>query len=426
MPKKLSPPIRALVLDGQECHALAAVRSLGRHGVEISAASHKPRAMSFRSRHCAHRLISPAPAEEPTAYADWLLDTLSRQPQNALLFFGEASADVVSRHRDTLQRLTGCPMPPRDTFLTADRKDRVVRLARDLGVPVPASHELRDWSDADALASRLAFPVIVKGVYGSGGHQVELVREPRDLPAAVRRIAATRPDPSLPLPVVQEFIPGCGYGLTALVRGGEPMAVFMHRRLAEHDVQRGEGLAHATAAAESVFEPELQASGLQLLRALRWDGMAMVEFRRSTRDGRFYLMEINPRFAGSLDLAIAAGVDFPWLYVQMTGGPLAPAPAYTLGLKYRWLISKNLANAFEHPLGYALGMLSTLRPDTRSDLCLRDPGPHLSHLHEAAWWVREHVRRRAVAPPPEPEPPASSRLPSGLDAGSPAELTPSR
>ena len=117
----------------------------------------------------------------------------------------------------------------------------------------------------------------------------------------------------------------------------------MHRRLVEHDVTRGAELAHATPGAESVDEPALRASGLALLRALEWDGVAMVEFRRSDRDGRFYLMEINPRFPGSLDLAIASGVDLPWLYMQMAiGRPVEGPASYRLGLRYHWLVSKNM------------------------------------------------------------------------------------
>jgi hypothetical protein len=119
----------------------------------------------------------------------------------------------------------------------------------------------------------------------------------------------------------------------------------------------------------------------------------MVEFRRSARDGRFYLMEINPRFVGSLDLAVAAGMDLPWLYAQMAAGrPVVGPNRWRVGLRYRWLLSKNVAGLFEHPLATALGALSVLRPDTRCDLSLRDPGPHWSHMRDALYWMRRNRR----------------------------------
>jgi predicted ATP-grasp superfamily ATP-dependent carboligase len=427
--QRIVPALCALVLDAQECHALAGIRSLGRSGVKVVAASHKPDAMGFFSRFCQRRLLAPSPAEQPETFASWLLDTLGAEHYDALLFFGEASANVVARHRDEVQSLTGCPLPSYEAFLTADRKDRVLRLARSIGVPVPLTRELASLDAAPDLARRLSFPVIVKGVYGSGGHEVRFVRERDDFLAAVQQIAALRPDPSQPLPVIQEYVPGRGYGLTALTSAGEPLAVFMHRRLAEHDVARGAALAHASPGAESVDDPELREAGLRLLAALRWDGVAMVEFRRSDIDDRYYLMEVNPRFAGSLDLAVAAGVDLPRLYVQLAAGlPVDPPPTARVGLRYRWLLSKNVTEAFENPLGYAQSVLSTLRPDTRSDLALTDPKPHYSHLRNAAWWVREHLAGRgthaqpALASAPEASAPAPVAAPESEECSTPSRL----
>jgi predicted ATP-grasp superfamily ATP-dependent carboligase len=405
-------PLRILILDGQYVHALTAVRSLGRRGAHVAVAAHKPHAMCFKSRWCHDRILAPNSNEEPQAWVSWLFETLRRGSYDATLFFGESTAELLSQHRDRIQKWTGCPLPSRDIFLTADRKDRAARLASQLGVPVPATHELEHLEDCERLAGQLDFPVVVKGVYSSGSQQVAVVRDPSQLAATVQRIAALRRSPALPLPLVQEWVPGRGYGLTALMRRGEPVATFMHRRLGEHDISAGVRFAHGAAGAQSVFEPELQHHGLTLLQALCWDGIAMVEFRRSRRDGRFYLMEINPRFVGSLDLAVAAGMDLPWLYAQLAAGrPVVGPNRYRVGLRYRWLLSKNVAGFFENPLGTAWGALSVLRPDTRCDLSLRDPGPHWSHLRDALYWVRR--KRSGGAGRPAGAAPAPAAAPSG-------------
>jgi predicted ATP-grasp superfamily ATP-dependent carboligase len=359
--------------------------------------------MGFASRYATHRLLCPSPVLEPQAYTDWLLETLRRCRYEATLCFEEATADLLSRHRDRVQKLTGCPIPPREIFLAAARKDRVARLAAQVGVPVPTTHELERLADAPALAEKLEYPVVVKGVHSSGSQQVELVRDRSQFVATVERLAALRTDPALPLPIVQDFIAGEGYGLTALVRRGEPIAVFMHRRLGEHDVSRGVRFAHGATGAQSVDEAELRQAGLTLLHALCWDGIAMVEFRRHRRDGRFYLMEINPRFVGSLELAIAAGIDFPWLYAQLAAGrPVLGPNRYRVGLRYRWLLSKNVAEVFENPFGSLVGALSVLRPDTRCDLSLRDPRPHVSQLRNALWLAKQHLRLAPGAPADSP------------------------
>jgi predicted ATP-grasp superfamily ATP-dependent carboligase len=329
---------------------------------------------------------------------------LRRGHYDATLCFEEATADILSDYRDTVRHYTGCPMPEREAFVTASRKDRAAKLARDLGVAVPTTHELQTFADLEPLAHSLQFPVVVKGVSSSGSQQVAVADNAAAMGDLVRRIAGLRHNPELPLPVIQEYIPGDGYGVTAQMRNGAMIAHFMHRRIAEHDIAAGLALAHGATGAESVHEPEMLQAATRLLEALQWNGVAMVEFKRHRDTGQFYFIEINPRFVGSLELAVASGVDLPWLFAQQAAErPVAGPTRYRVGLKYRWLISKNVADAFERPLGYWAGVLASLLPVSRTDLSLRDPGPHRAHARNAMWWIREHLRRqRQTAPTPAP------------------------
>ena len=94
-----------------------------------------------------------------------------------------------------------------------------------------------------------------------------------------------------------------------------PIAWFAHRRIREKPPSGG-----VSVLCESVaVDPMLKEYAERLLRAAEYRGVAMVEFRIGT-DGRPYLMEVNARFWGSLQLAIDCGVDFPWLYYQMLMG----------------------------------------------------------------------------------------------------------
>lgn len=388
-----SPGQRALILDAQYCHALCAVRSLGRRGALVDVASHKPHAQSFSSRYRHEKLQCPDPNRNRAAYVQWLIETLKRGHYDVTMCFEEATADILSDYRDTVLHYTGCPMPEREAYLTASRKDRATQLARRLGVAIPATHELQNFEALEALSQQLTFPVVVKGVASSGSQQVAIAENAAEMGHHVRRIAQLRNNPDLPLPVIQEFIPGSGYGITALMRQGKVVASFGHRRIAEHDISSGVGFAHGATGAESVDEPDMRQAALTMLEELKWNGIAMVEFRRHRDTGLFYFIEINPRFVGSLELVVAAGIDLPWLFAQQASEqPVVGPTRYRVGLKYRWLISKNVANAFENPIGYWRGVLASLLPGSRTDLCLRDPGPHLSHLRNAVWWIREHLR----------------------------------
>ena len=81
----------------------------------------------------------------------------------------------------------------------------------------------------------------------------------------------------------------------------------------------------------------------KLFKGLRWNGVAMVEFKIDKRDNLPKLMEINPRFWGSLALPIYAGVDYPYLLFQLARGEkVKKVEQYKVGVKARWLLLGDL------------------------------------------------------------------------------------
>ena len=78
---------------------------------------------------------------------------------------------------------------------------------------------------------------------------------------------------------------------------------------------------------------------MRLLGPLGWHGVAMLEFKQDAAHREVFLIEVNGRFWGSLQLAIAAGVDFPYLTYQLAVGERPSVPrALPVGVKNRWLL----------------------------------------------------------------------------------------
>ena len=68
-----------------------------------------------------------------------------------------------------------------------------------------------------------------------------------------------------------------------------------------------------------------------LVRDINLEGYCEVEFRRDAA-GVPYLMEINPRLSASVEIAVRAGVDFPYLLYQWaSGGPIERVAGYRIG-----------------------------------------------------------------------------------------------
>lgn len=89
----------------------------------------------------------------------------------------------------------------------------------------------------------------------------------------------------------------------------------MHQRLREYPITGG-----ASTAAKTVYHEEAFMHGKKLLDALKWNGPAMVEFKYDPQTNKLALMEINPKFWGSTELGLAAGVNFGELLVKDNQG----------------------------------------------------------------------------------------------------------
>jgi predicted ATP-grasp superfamily ATP-dependent carboligase len=90
----------------------------------------------------------------------------------------------------------------------------------------------------------------------------------------------------------------------------------------------------------------------KLLRAIDWEGQAMVEYRYEAASDRYWLMEVNGRFWGSLPLARHCGADFAWeAYRRKVLGQTEPAPPPRDDLRARYMVpeTKRLARILIAP-----------------------------------------------------------------------------
>jgi predicted ATP-grasp superfamily ATP-dependent carboligase len=137
---------------------------------------------------------------------------------------------------------------------------------------------------------------------------------------------------AVPRPLIQAQVVGRGVGVNTVWQDGKPLAWFSHRRLRELDPRGG----RSTAAESIACDERMVESARRMLDALAWHGVAMVEFKWDEATDTFALLEINGRFWGSLPLALAAGVDFPYyLYQIAVGDTPEPPPSYPLGVVAR-------------------------------------------------------------------------------------------
>jgi predicted ATP-grasp superfamily ATP-dependent carboligase len=322
-----------LVTDADQRAALAAVRSLGRAGYRVIVGGPRRRSLAGASRYCSERIVLPDPLTEPETFAADVIAAVAREHVNVLLPITESSLLAILPRRSDLGR---CLVPFADlaTFLRVCDKAEVLRVAAEEGIAIPGQTTLETFG-APLPTTIPPFPLVLKPSRSvstldgkSRKHAVVHVADRRALDDALAALDSS----AYPL-MVQQRIVGPGIGIFLLVWEGTVRALFAHRRLREKPPAGGVSVYRESVAADA----SLVERSRKLLARLNWQGVAMVEYKIDAATGTPYLMEINGRFWGSLQLAVDAGVDFPRLLLEVSqGGGPATIPEWKVGVRSRW------------------------------------------------------------------------------------------
>ena len=411
--QKTAPKI--LVLDAMWNKTLAAVRSLGRKGFYLAVGEKTMFATAIFSRYCSRRLTYPSPLSKPDEFLDWLLNEVKRNNYDMVLPTELETQQIILRNREELEKYTRVPFA--DYTLTANVQNKawLMKYAETNGYPCPKTYFIENGEQRaenrdeplttsqdvvkgenhylnpqlSALASISEYPLVIKPRESSGSRGIMYVKKPSDFPAAFKKVQGR-----YPLPIVQEYIPhGGAYGVGALFnRNSEPKAAFVYKRLREYPVTGGPSTLR-----ESVKNDEIKEIALNLLKSLKWTGIAMVEFRVDARDGRPKLMEINPRFWGSLQLAIISGMDFPYLLYKMAvDGDIEPVWDYRVGVRCRWLIPGDILHFIYNPQRLRLTPSFFTRTDGDDIISAIDPMPLVGRLSSVLTFLSDRDMRKLL------------------------------
>ena len=304
--------MKVLVLDSASSGATAAIQDLGKIGAKIHAIALAPH-HDLGSRYVSHRF---APQRDPTpdVYGCRLEELQEAEAYDLIIPSSEISLRAI-------QALgAGHPLRPRAVLashesveITLD-KTRTHKLATRLDLPVPTAKIIQRDRPSEATMSYplvlkpVISQVLVDGVYQYA--QPTVVRDDAEYEWFLERWLQHTPVEE------QNFIEGQGWGVGCLYNHGELVWHFTHERVHEWPLTGG-----ASSYRRSVRTPDhLLEISRQLLDALEWHGIAMVEFRVHQQTGLATLMEINPRPWGSMPLAFRSGVHFPRGLLTLASG----------------------------------------------------------------------------------------------------------
>jgi len=307
---------------------LAAVRELGRRGIEVHVASSGPLRQARWSRYAA--VSHDCPDERDTRdYGDWLLELGQCHPGLALCATSDHVAFVHAARKAELAVPFLLDVPDIGVLREVLDKTRLQEHASQAGLQTPRTTFPADAAGAESFAAQMPWPLLIKQRTQAGSitlHKGTPVREPGELRDAYARFTERNTFasevrsrwPGVERPMLQEYLPQCSRRILCLAGflspDGERWAMRAALKVLSHPRYLGIGL---------LFEntpvlPGLEERVLQMCRTIGYQGMFQCEFLE--RDGEHLLIDFNPRFYNYMAFDHARGLPQAYLaYLSAIG-----------------------------------------------------------------------------------------------------------
>lgn len=363
-------------------HALVAARCLGRHGIKV-ACGEREGAESLvlpasRSKYCSQRFTYPDYRTEPENFISALCNFANENREYEVLMPIYEETSVISRYLDVMKSAAPhlrIPVHRYEYVEMAGDKRRVAELARRLDVPVPTTFAPNSIEEIEAIAAQIEYPAVVKVPSGEGGRGMTYVHSREETMSAYKNAMAKHSRGPGQVPFIQEYVPGTDCGVACLFNHGQIRAKIVSKSIRNLPPSGGLMVVRV-----SVLHEQMAEYLVALASEMNWHGVIMADFRLDERDDTPKLLDVNPRFWGSLYQAIASGVEFPYLLYKMAlDGDVSPVLDYEVGVKTRCLW--NDLRALPAYLRQSESKIKVIREfldfgDTKyDDISIRDPLP---------------------------------------------------
>lgn len=313
--------------------ALVATRSLGKHGIKVITADNIYPSTSFFSKYSSSYFLYPSYKLSPELFINSIKHYIQKNDIGVLMPISDETY-VISKYKNMFDSRVRVPIADYDKIAKANNKRYLMSFADEIGINVPHTFTIDDIDNLKKVARKIEYPAVIKLIEGRGAAGLRYTYSENELITEYKKVIQKFNLDSSKYPIIQEYIPGTGYGVSMLFNKGDARAIFTHKRIREYPITGGPSTARI-----SVRHAKMEKYATKLLKELNWHGVAMVEFKLDDRTKEPVLLEINPRFWGSLNQAICAGIDFPYLlYTMATEGDVEPVFTYKVGVKTRWIL----------------------------------------------------------------------------------------
>ena len=297
-----NPQLSILILDGESDLSLSVTRCLGQiPQLSIHTLSTEKFAPVRFSKHLStFHYAQPGNADERI---ELIHNVAQKTKANILLPVADAMRFASKQFAGLSSISPIAPISPLELFDQVVDKWTLTQFMIEHQIPIPETVLLDGEGDLIDRVNELRPPFILKLTRGSAGQDIFAFDKVDDLD---KFLEAKQGGKGRYL--VQSFVEGHDIRCGVLCRDGSILAYTIHQGVLERKRRFGPPAGIRFIKSEGVFDVLVE-----LVSKLNWTGIASVDLRYDIKEDRVKVLEINPRYWGSLLGALSAGVNFPYL-----------------------------------------------------------------------------------------------------------------
>lgn len=255
-------------------------------------------------------------------------------------------------------------LPSIDDFNIANNKSLLNKHLEKSNLPFPKSQIIK--KNIDFNINKIKYPIIVKPVEGiGGGSGVYVFKENSELKEFIKS------DKFNCTYLLQDYVEGYDIDCSVLCENGEILA---------YTIQKPNLYANTKFAPQLAFkfvkEDKLFDDVKNLMQTLNWSGVAHLDMRYDKNTKEFKVIEVNPRYWGSVEASLYAGVNFPYLHCMASLNQKFSMPEYKF---INFMLLKGLVKSIKNDKSYLL-KIDFIFKNTPIKYMLNDPMPTLYRL----------------------------------------------
>jgi len=324
---------RVIITYGWCRVAYAVARCLAQENIKVIVGGPEKNIMASRSKYTFASFTYPSPYVDPQGFVQAVIKASNRYKANIFIPIHE-EIFATARYRGIFPQNFVIPISSYENIVRAHDKALTMQYAESIGIPIPKTFYVKKIKELRPMSEEIRYPALIKLRKSNSAKGVFKVENYESLVSVYSDVIKRFNIGNESLPIIQEYIPGEVYAVSTLFNRGELVAKFTRRNIREKTFGGG-----TCTKCVSIENKLLEGYAEAILSRMKWHGVAMLEFKYDEKRNIGYLLEINPRYHGTISHDIEAGMRIPyWHYLIGLGKDVKVDSHYKLGFKSRWII----------------------------------------------------------------------------------------